>query len=490
MHSKIILFVIILLVSGFFYLHTVNPFEITVALDKEHSFTLPVTVIIFAGFVVGVVLMVFNSFIVDIKRAIDDFRNRRKVKARVSFEKKFRKGSLALAKGDTKQALKALEDAYSSDAEAPELRKELVMKLSAACTAESSYIRGTEILENMMRKHGDDIELLFALVDVSSTSGEVARKERYLREILRLDGSNARALAGLLEIKITDRDFKEAVNLQRTIISNIPKVRKGGDPAVIKAENNRLAGLLFEASTVAFGSGDQSLAATYAEQALTIDKYFIPAHFMLGDIDIKNGRVDETVRRFEKAYKATRSAFFLMRLEDIYLGRMEPDRAIALYAAALKDAPGSVELRLLTARLNLRLEMIDAAIDDLEALALEGHESFYRRVLLSEAYQRRNQLDKATELLQSAIALDRDLTPPFSCTRCGFSRSEWFGRCPECLAWNSCSVASFSSKETGHISLGSGVGGQGWQSSHGNIAPGREALGTGASVNNRLGGNL
>ncbi|VAW35758.1 hypothetical protein MNBD_DELTA02-1183 [hydrothermal vent metagenome] len=461
MHSKLILFVIIFLVSGFFYLNTVNPYEITISLYKGYTYTLPVTVIIFAGFILGVVLMVFNSFIVDIKRAVSDFKARRRVKARENFEKKFRKGSLALARGDAKGAVKVLEEAYLSDAEDPELRKELVMKLARACSEQEKFVRATEILENMMRRIGDDIELLFVLVDVSKSSGEVARQERYLREIIRLDGSNARALSDLIEIMVMDGNFKEAVNLQRTIVSNLPKPRKGGRQSVIDEENNRLVGLLFDAATVALDAGDPSLAATYSEQAISIDRGFVPAHFMLGDIEIKNGKPDEAVRRWKKAYSSTKSPFFLMRLEDIYLGRTMPDEALALYADALKDAPGNVELRLLMARLHLRLEMIDPAIDDLEALAMEGHESFYRRVLLSEAYQRRNQTEKARELLQSAIALDSDLTPPFTCSKCGFSRSEWFGRCPDCASWNSCSVSSFSSKDAGRSSLALGAPGSG-----------------------------
>jgi len=483
MHSKLILFVIILLVSGFFYLHTINPFEITVALDKEHNFTLPVTVIIFAGFIVGVVLMVFNSFIVDIKRAVKDFKAGRREKARLKFEKRYRAGSLELAKGNTKEALKILEDAYASEVEDHEIRKELVIKLAAACSAEDRFIRATEILENMMRKSGDDIELLFALVHVSIGSGEVARQERYLREIVRLDGSNAIALGGLRDIKTMDKNFKEAVNLQRTIISNLPKVKKGGDPELIASENKRLVGLLFDAATVAYQQDDPSGASLYAEQALSVDGAFIPAHFMLGDMDIKNGRLDDAVRRWERAYKKTSSPFFLMRIEDIHLGRTAPDEALALYTAALRDAPGSVELRLLMARLHLRLEMVDAAIDDLEALAMEGHDSFYRRVLLSEAYQRRNQTAKATELLQSAIALDRDLSPPFTCKECGFSRGEWFGRCPECNEWNSCAVSSLSPKGAGHISLAFGAGAETRPSQTGlkSLAPNHGALGSGAS---------
>jgi lipopolysaccharide biosynthesis regulator YciM len=457
MHSKLILFVIIGLVSGFFYLHTVNPFEITFSLYKDYVFTLPVTVIVFVGFIVGIVLMVFNSFIVDIKRAVSDFKERRKAKARVRFEKKFRQGSLALAKGDVKQAVKVLEDAYQSNVGDSELGKELVIKLAHACSEQDRSIRATELLETMMRKQGDDIELLFALVDVSTKSGEIARQERYLDEIIRLDGSNKRALSCLIEIKIVDRNFKSAINLQRTIISNILKPRKGGDPLVIAAENKRLVGLLFDAATVAYESGVQGEARGFSEQALAIDNEFIPAHFMLGDIDIKNGKIDEAIRRFEKAYKTTDSFFFLMRLEDIHLGRTAPDEALAMYAAARKDYPESVELRLLMARLHLRLEMVDVAIDDLEALAMEGHESFYRRVLLSEAYQRRNQTSKATELLRSAIALDSDLTPPFTCGECGFSRTEWFGSCPECKSWNSCTVSSLASNAHGTVSLASGA---------------------------------
>ncbi len=78
MYVKILFVFIIAVLSGFFYIHYLNPGAVTIAVSEQYSYTLPVTAFIFAAFFVGVVLAVINSLIVDTKKAIIEAGARRR----------------------------------------------------------------------------------------------------------------------------------------------------------------------------------------------------------------------------------------------------------------------------------------------------------------------------------------------------------------------------------------------------------------------------
>ncbi len=436
MHSKIILFFIIILISGFFYLHTVNQYEVTYVLTPDRSFTVPVTVLVFAGFIVGVALMVFNSIYTDAKRAVREIRSRRERRLKAQAEKKYRDGVDALVRGDARKAVELLEKAREHNPGS----REIALRLADAFMALGNPARAGEVLEDCLAHNPDDMEVLFRLASSGGMASDNIHREKYLREILRLDRSNVRALVALRDLKVSEEDWDEAVKLQKDLMANERAVPEGAR----ETEKNILAGLHYEAASRFLAEDRLDDAENEARQALRTDDGFVPAHLLLGELCLKRGDTAGAIKVLESAYEKTRHVIFLLRLEEIYLEESNPGTILSLYKRVVDENPEDVTLRLVLARLYLRLEMVDNALEELEAM--EGLDGFYTKILLAEAYLRRNQAEKAAELLLDVISLDRDLSPPFKCSTCGHTSRKWLSRCPDCREWGTFDVDASSSK--------------------------------------------
>ncbi len=87
------------------------------------------------------------------------------------------------------------------------------------------------------------------------------------------------------------------------------------------------------------------------------------------------------------------------------------------------------------ARFYLRVEMVDNAIEVLERLHHDGHETDYTRVLLGTACVKRGHSEKAATLFSDALGIKNDLAPPYACS-CGAELDTWRPRCRACGEWN------------------------------------------------------
>ena len=93
--------------------------------------------------------------------------------------------------------------------------------------------------------------------------------------------------------------------------------------------------------------------------------------------------------------------------------------------------------RLFFGKLLLRLEMVDEAFEQLRAIESAGVNSPQLRLLLGEAYRRRNRMDEALGEYQKALNLDPQLRLGFVCETCKNPSPEWLSRCPKCGTWGS-----------------------------------------------------
>ena len=115
MYVKILFVFIIAVLSGFFYIHYLNPGAVTIAVSEQYSYTLPVTAFIFAAFFIGVVLAVINSLIVDTKKAILEAGARRSRRKAAKKDENYHKGVSALTEGDLTGARTLIEKAIESN---------------------------------------------------------------------------------------------------------------------------------------------------------------------------------------------------------------------------------------------------------------------------------------------------------------------------------------------------------------------------------------
>jgi len=183
MYSKILLFVVIIVLSSFFYLHTQNPTTVTFVVTKDHTYVMPVTLLLFVGFFAGASFAVLNSLVIDARKAIREMRARRENRLRAQAEENYRKGMDALVKGATTEARTLIEKALK--AKPSDIR--MTISLSETYVRENRPNEALRVLENGFQANPDSIGMLIALARCASDSGDTLRASRAYEEVLRLD---------------------------------------------------------------------------------------------------------------------------------------------------------------------------------------------------------------------------------------------------------------------------------------------------------------
>lgn len=434
MYTKILLVVVIIILSAFFYLHTQNPGSVTYIVTNEHTYTMPVTLLLFVAFFAGAILAVANSLLVDARRAIKEMSARKEKKLHAQAEESYKKGIDHLVKGDTSGARELMQKALSlKPAETG-----MIINLAETYIRESRPKEALKVLEEGLMRNPSSIGLLMAVARCAVDSGDPFRAAKAYDEVVRIDQKNIFALKKLRDLKMGAGHWDDSAYLQRLILDCEL------DHDNRRKEKRLLTGLLFETASKLTDDGRLNDAIAKVKDVLKNDDSFMPAHILLGEILVKQNNVQNAIKVWEKAhYKYPNSEPLLLKLEDIYIKESAPDKILEKYQRELIANPNDANLRLLLSRLYLRLEMVDNAIEELERLHLEGAEdSFYPQILLGEAYLRRKQTGRAAYLFQKALGLDRELMPPFVCSQCGFGTKSWSYRCPSCAEWNTMLMSS------------------------------------------------
>jgi lipopolysaccharide biosynthesis regulator YciM len=131
---------------------------------------------------------------------------------------------------------------------------------------------------------------------------------------------------------------------------------------------------------------------------------------------------------------------FLLKMEDLYIDRGDPGVILKIYRRVLDVSPEDHLISFLYARLCLRLEMIDEAIDTLNTLMAEGEDFKGLHRAMAEACIHRGELEEAVEEFRSAFPMEQQVYIPFVCTKCQAIKEEWSDFCESCYSWNTINV--------------------------------------------------
>ena len=437
MYTKILLFVVIIILSAFFYLHAENPSTVTFVVTKDHTYVMPVTLLLFAGFFFGAAFAVFNSLLIDARRAIREMRANREKKLLALAVENYTKGMDAFMKGDTAEARGLIEKALKANS----ADVGMIISLSETFARENRPKEALRVLENGAVSNPHSVGILMAIARCAADSGDSVRAARAYEEVLRLDPKNPHVLKRLRELRIKEQAWNEAAGLQRKIVDCEQ------DETLRKKESKLLTGLLFEAARGLLDEGKLNESVAKVKEVLKNDKSFVPAHLLLGETLYRQGNVKNAVKVWEKAHsRHPNSESLFLRLEDAYIKESVPEKILEKYKREIMSRPNNTNLRLLLARLYLRLEMVDAAIEELERLRLDGEDTFYPQILLGEAYLRRKQGGKAAFLYHRALSLGSEFIPPFTCLNCGQNSKSWEPRCRSCGEWDTLAMGNAVSK--------------------------------------------
>lgn len=424
----IALFVLLFIVFalGFLYFWGINPGELTVFLTNDLSYTLPTTImlicVLMIGLLIGNGVHIVSAFLMSFRT----WKGGRRTKKAEEISNMYRSGVGRLLSGDLKKARALLVKAAERDPK----RVDSQLALASVALQEGNTEEAIDLLQKARKLDPKGIEVLFKLAATFEDAGRLDEAILIYKELLSGDGENRKAMRALRDILINLGNWAAALELQKKIL----KVTSG---TKVDAEKKLLLQLRYEVAHQAMDEGAYDQVIETCRDIVKKDETFTPARVTLGDAYRQSERDADAARVYQDGYKAMKKSIFLARLEDLYINAEDPAALLAFYRGQMQADPQDLLLKLYLARLCLRLEMVDEAMQHLTDLESTDIDFTKLHLLLAEAQRRRNHLDDAVAEYQKALGIDHHLSLGFVCEACQAEFSEWYSRCPVCKTWDS-----------------------------------------------------
>ncbi|PLX90589.1 MAG: hypothetical protein C0614_00385 [Desulfuromonas sp.] len=421
--AAILLFIFFVLF--FLYFWGLNPHLVTVFYLPEQSFEYPVAMVlvacVLAGLIVGFVVHLYSS----VGHWFKHWRRERGEKKQREIGAIYREGVGRLLSGDLKKARGYLQKALERDPK----RVDTLIAMASLSSQEGNPAEGLSLLRRAAEIDSKNREVLFKTASIQE---EMLADEEAIASylaLIALEKDNRKALRSLRDLYVKHERWAEALDTQRQVL------KAGPGPNRINDEKDLLLFLRYENARQAIDAGNAENAKSELKDVIRQKPEFTPAQVSMGDAYLALGRGDDAVKAWQQGYKSLGKSIFLERLEDYFLEREDPSSLLAFFRSLVVEQGSDLMFRLFYGKLCLRLEMVDEAMDQLQAVESSGVESPQVHLLLAEAYRRRHNLDEAVAEYQKALGVTKQLRLNFACESCAAASSQWQSRCSACGQW-------------------------------------------------------
>ena len=429
---KLLLIFLFIVMVFFLWLSYQNPLDVEFHFFGE-TFETDLSILMISSFVLGAMLVFISTLARDAKRAIKDYLNSRQKRKEESLKEEFNKGMDVFLRGDLAKAKTHFIEVLKRDP----MQIDLYLRLSEIALHEGNdqdalhWLGRAELIE--MR----NIDILLSQAGVYQRMKRFDEAIRVLNRAIGLDETNLKALKSLRQIYQDSRRWEEAIRIQRSIL----KFTKGKQAE--EEENLFYLGLKYErARDLLSRGGEKNLenALREVKEIVRERKTFQPGFVLLGDIYLRMGRWTSAGKVWEKSFTRFKSVVFILRLEELYLRREDPSTLIRLYQRVLQHNPENWVLAFFYAKLCLRLEMLDEALEEINEISLQVKDfpAFHR--LLAETYLHKKDFGRAAQEFEKTFELSGTSYLSFFCTTCGRESKEWMAYCPQCHQWSTYTI--------------------------------------------------
>jgi lipopolysaccharide biosynthesis regulator YciM len=421
MFMRISFLSIIIFMGIFIYLYILNPVGVTFQYFTGKYVETSLSILLITTFLIGAIIIFFVYSIRDIRRVL---RGRREKKEKEQLRDIFYSATDALFKNDLPRAEKQILAYLKKKSDDPTA----YLKLAEIYQKWGKVKKAIETLENARDLKKDQQEILFMEARIYKMAKDYPGAIRTFKEIIALNPRNREAPRELRDIYIEEKEWEDALKLQRRIIKMIPK-------GEVDQEKKLQQGLQYERAKRIAETGKEGQGIKEVKEILKENPSFIPAQVLLGELLRQAGKMKDAIRVWKRGFEKTREIIFLSKLEDLYLSEEHPRGIINLYLDAIEKNPDNIVIPFFFARLCLRLEMIEEALEKLKDMEAElsDHPSYH--YLLAEVYSHRGDYEQAAGEYREGLRLEGGTYVPYLCTNCKKEIKNWLPLCPECGQW-------------------------------------------------------
>jgi lipopolysaccharide biosynthesis regulator YciM len=418
----LVIFLAVLSLLSFFNKETVN-----ITVWNEVTFeNIPVIAVIFISAVAGILSMFLIAVLRDARRHIDNWHVQRKRKKEAKVLDSFSKGMEAFFAARYEEAAELFTGVLEHD----HTSFNTLLRLGDISFYNRDFVKAEEYYLKAREVKPKSIEATLLLERIAETQNKWPAAIEYLDAILDIDSDNVMVLCKKRDIYERNREWEDLLDIQQKILKC--KLTPGKE----KEESRKLLGFKYELGRYYIESGSTDKAVKILKSVIKSDTNFIAAYIALADAYLKDGDSKEAQDVLMEGYEETSSLVLLVRLEDHFIDEGEPGTIIDIYQKAIHKDQKDLRLQFFLAKLYYRLEMIDYAMETIDALDVTAFDYPDLHKLLGNIYERRSEHGKAAYEFKRALAVDKPLLIPYCCSDCNHISNDWSGRCPECRNWN------------------------------------------------------
>ena len=432
MMVKLLLSFLFIVIGFFLWLSYLNPLDVEFHFfGKTFETDLPILMI--SSFVLGAMLVFLGTLARDAKRAIENYQRSREKRREESLKEELNKGMDVFLQGNLPKAKTHFIEVLKRDP----TQIDLYLRLSEIALQEGNDQDALHRLGRAELLDMKNIDILLRQAGVFQRMKRFDEAIRSLNRAIGLDEGDLRALKSLRQIYLDSRRWEEAIRIQKSVL----KFTKGKQAE--EEETLFLLGLKYERARDLLGrGGGQNLENALKEVKETVRerKTFQPGFVLLGDIYLLMGRWASAGKVWGKSFTRFKSIVFILRLEELYLSREDPSTLLRIYQRVLKHDPENWVLAFFYAKLCLRLEMLDEALEEINEISLRIKDFPALHRLLAEIYLHKKDFGRAAQEFEKTFELSGTSYLSFFCTTCERESKEWIAYCPQCHQWSTYTI--------------------------------------------------
>lgn len=429
---KLLLSFLFIVIGFFLWLSYENPMNVEFHFFGK-TFETDLSILMISSFVLGAMLVFIGTLARDAKRAFEGYQKSREKRREESLKEELNKGMDVFLQGNLPKAKSHFIEVLKRDP----TQIDLYLRLSEIALKEGNDQDALHWLGRAELLDMKNIDILLRQAGVYQRMKRFDEAIRALNRAIGLDEGDLRALKSLRQIYLDSRRWEEAIRTQRSILKFI----KGKQAE--EEETLFYLGLKYErARDLLNRGGEQNLenALKEAKEIIRERKVFQPGFVLLGDIYLQKGRWATAGNVWGKSFTRFKSIVFILRLEELYLSREDPSTLLRIYQRVLKHDPENWVLAFFYAKLCLRLEMLDEALEEINEISLRVKDFPALHRLLAEIYLHKKDFSRAAQEFEKTFELSGTSYLSFFCTTCERESKEWIAYCPQCHQWSTYTI--------------------------------------------------